>query len=339
MLRLKARHNYGIVNPMTEIKAKLYLFIIVGGLLYAFLDRAIKKYRRINRRVHLPGSSVLLTYYTEGSELFPVKNGRIGDFHYQAIATFPRPNELNSPGLIYQVTLPFSSSLHLLGIPKKTPVTQLNPTGELMEKVELEGDYPNYFTLYAEKNMQTDSRYALDPKAMVFTIDFCQSHSWEIVDNQLYFVQTTANAPEDPTSMFEDINAFISQIQPAVTRPVSETKLQQLTPHGKELRLDLQCPVCQKTLHNKFDYLACETGDGVLLKGSALLKLHAGELQIPYTVLQRQHARQDTVICPGCTNSMQQVAYNGSKIIIDACNVCGYRWLDAAEVTAATIAP
>ncbi|MCW1907712.1 MAG: zf-TFIIB domain-containing protein [Candidatus Saccharibacteria bacterium] len=327
---------------MIELIRYLDMFpwlVIIFAVVYAVLEGPIKKYRHLNRRVHMPGSSVLLAYYTYGSELFPVKSGRIGDFYYQAIGTFSRPNELNYPALIYQVTLPFSSTLHLLGIPKMTPVAQLNPAGSIMEKVELEGDYPNYFTLFAENGMQTDSRYAMDPKAMVFTIDFCQSHSWEIVDNQLYFVQATANAPDDPTTMFEDLEEFVSQIRPAVTRPVSPAKLQQLTPLGKELRQDLKCPICHNQLHNKFDYLLCQTGDGVLLKGSALLRLHAGELFIPYTVLQREHKRPDMVICPACDSEMQHVTYNGSKIIIDACNTCGYRWLDAAEVTSETIVP
>lgn len=311
--------------------------LVIGACSYIVIDRLVMKHRRLNRKVRLPGTSVLLTYYTHGAELMTAKSGMLNGFHYLAIATFPEPNDINRPSLIYQVTLPFSSSLHLVGIPKQTPVAQLNPAGTLMEEVVLEGDYPNYFTLYAEKNMQTDSRYALDPKAMVFTIDFCQSHSWEIVDNQLYFVQATANAPDDPTTMFEDLDDFVTQIRPAISRPIPAAKLKQVTPHGKEFRQDLACPVCASTLENKFDYLSCSDGDGVLLQGSALLKLHAGELTIPYKVLKKQHDRTTGINCPGCSSTMQEVAYNGSKIIIDACNVCGYRWLDASEVTSSSI--
>lgn len=296
-------------------------------LLIVTTGAAVEGYRRRHRKVTLKGTSVLLSYYAAG-DLIPIKNGMLGNLHYTAIIG-------HSGSLIIQVVLPFSTQLHLVGIPKRKEVTQLYPAGEnsILEKVDLEGDYNNYFTLYAEKGMQMDSRYALDPKAMVFTIDFCQSHNWEIVDNQLYFVQVGKNADNDPTSMTKDVEAFVTQIQPAIGKPLSDEALLDVSPYNKEYRQNLNCPICKTTLKNSGDYLSCINADGVLIKGGALSKLHSGTLKIPNAVIKKHRSPIEQIKCPSCGNAMEITKYNGGNTTIDSCLHCSYRWLDAGELS------
>lgn len=308
--------------------------LLIG--VWAVVGVYVVRYRRRHRSIQIEGTSVLIEYYTDGVELIPLRKGVFGDMHFAAIAATPRLADpaLGQAALLFVVELPFASSVHLLGIPKQAGAVQLDPSGRgsIMERVELEGDYDKYFSLYAEKEQQLDSRYVLDPKAMAFTIDFCQSHNWEIADSTLYFVQTSPNVAGDPTSMSQDIVAFVEQIRPAVAVPLTDQQLQQRTPYQEERRTDLLCPICKQTLSNKNDYLLCPNGDGVLLKGAALVRLQNGELKMPFQNSKPMTGRKTSIVCPSCSNAMERTSYNGSSTTIDTCNHCPYRWLDAGEL-------
>jgi hypothetical protein len=301
------------------------IFSIVGGYYI--------KYRRQHRKFSSRGSSILLAYYTDGVDVYPMKNGLFGNLHYVAFATSPTLHKGGEAALVYQVVLPFKSSVHLAGIPKKYGATQLFPAGgkSIMEKVDLEGDYNDYFTLYAEAGMQIDSRYVMDPKAMVFTIDFCQSHNWEIVGNLLYFVQATPNAPDDPTNMADDVETFINEIKPALGQSLTDRDLQNVTPYNQEYRTDLKCPICQSVLKNRDSYLLCPNGDGILIKGQFLMQLREGKLKIDGIDKAYNKKSHGLIVCPSCGNQMAETAFDGGSIIIDTCTHCPYRWLDATE--------
>lgn len=307
--------------------------VSIFGLAWLIIGPLIIRYRRRHRKVNLPGTSVLLDYYTDGVSLIPLSSGMFDDMHYSTIGSLSNPGGDSESSVIYQVLLPFSSYVHLVGVPKQAGRTQLNPAGSdsIMEPVYLEGNYRDNFTLYAEKGMQEDSRYTLDPKAMVFTIDFCQAFSWEIVDNQLYIVQSAGNKASEPVQISAIIVKFVSEIQPAIGRPLTDQEVEKLTPYNEEYRTGLKCPTCQADLVNEQDFMACPHGDGILIKGNALTRLHAGTLQIPKTLLNGTTQTQVTIACPGCGTLMEKVAYNGGKAVIDTCANCPYRWLDASD--------
>ena len=167
--------------------------------------------------------------------------------------------------------LPYASTSHLVGIPTQPEAIQLDPGrgDSLLERVTLEGNYEKYFTLFAARTMHSDTQYVLDPKAMVFTIDFCQSHSWEIVDNELYFVQSGNNAPNRPTLMANDVVRFVEEIRPAISRPLTRHQIQIRTPYKEERRNDIPCPVCSVPLKNEIYYLSCPNAHGTLVKGAS----------------------------------------------------------------------
>ncbi len=320
------------MSDETKFNIVLTVLIIVVAVVLGY----IAEYRRRNRKITNSNASVLLTYYTDGVELLGTNDNTLENgLRYSAFSTTTNPLTQES-AIIYKVILPFATTIHLLGIPKKTGATPLDPSrgNSIMERVDLEGDYNQMFNLFAEKNMQTDARYVLDPKAMVFTLDFCQSQSWEIVGNELYFVDSTniTQDENDTTTVFQDIIPFIEQIRPAIERPLSPKELLSVTPYGKDYREDLQCPLCNNILVNEEDYFHCPDNHGVLLSGGLLRKLVNGEL-VPKLKYNNPQKHTQDLHCPSCSSPMHKVAYGGGDMIIDSCSVCAYRWLDAGEYT------
>jgi Transcription factor zinc-finger len=315
------------MNPLlTSLNVLEFLFpvLLIGGSMYGI-------YRRRHRSVDTPGASVLLAFYSDGAKMHPLIEGTVDGMHYAAILA---TNHALPKGtaLLYRVELPYSSRIHLIGVPKKSVATQLDPTGSgFMERVQLEGDFNNYFSLFCEKGMQTEARYVLDPKAMAFVVDFCQAHNWEIVRNELYFLQATgAENENDKTGMFADIEGFVREIRPALEKPLSDEELRAQTPYGKDRRRNLSCPICAAIMNNTGMYFECPNDDGILASGKTLPTL-IKKLRID-DVSKDVPARAMPLTCPACQSSMKHVPYNFSAIVIDSCPNCPYRWLDAAEI-------
>ncbi len=314
----------------SSVSDNIDLFFLIGTLLVVVFGGFITQYRRKHRAITLANTPVLLAYYTENTSLIPLKTGEIDGLTYTAIAT----SSLNT--LIIRVDLDFSSRVHLLGIPKNPGVDQLDPdsAGSIMERVELEGDYDNYFQLYCENHQQTQVRYILDTAAMAFTIDFCRSHNWEILDNVLYFVQSSPNVAPDNTDMLNDLVPFIDHIKPAVAIPLSKEQLRSRSPYGEEYRQSLNCPVCQDAMSNQQSLFVCPQGDGILLNAAKLYELRNGSITPPaITNGKAPDASRGQLTCPACQNPMVKVPYNGGIFDLDTCTNCHYRWLDSPEVT------
>jgi len=164
-------------------------------------------------------------------------------------------------------------------------------------------------------------------------VDFCQSHNWEIVGNELYFAQESGTGhKDDPTSMFQDISTFIDEVRPALGKPLDEKQLKNLTPYGKDRRTDLKCPVCNKEMINNGQFFKCPGHHGALVNGSTLIKINDGELKLKQSEKEQPAKRPKIIHCPSCDNKMDQVAYQGGPIQIDSCTNCHYRWLDHGEL-------
>ncbi len=228
------------------------------------------------------------------------------------------------------VDLPFVSRVHLVGIPHSLSNNVVIMKNNHMEPVILEGDYPNYFLLYAETRQQAESRYVLDPAAMVFTVDFCQDFYWEIQDSTLYF----AGQQSMPT--FEQIDEFVRQIRPAIESPNPNlTNAAKLSYTERSYRT-LTCPFCSEKLVEGKHLLECPAGHGCLLTGKQMMQLrtlpaHAIETELTYPP-SKATPRPEHIACPYCTHTMKPATYQASSVVIDICDRCGYRWLDAGEL-------
>lgn len=314
--------------------------ILLAVVAVTFAVGVNKHYRKRVTAPTLAATPVLLSYYTDGVNIIAAEQGKIANMHYSAYLTVAdnrtMQHDAGSQSLIYRVELPFSTKSHIVGIPKRTGAVQLDPAaeGSIMQRVQLEGDYQDYFTLYSEQGSGADTQYVLDPKAMIFTIDFCQSQSWEIVGNELYFIQTSGTVDgHDTTSMEQDVAVFVSNIRPALEAPNTAVDNPNNVPYGQDRRTDLVCPICKIALTNADHYFACPDGHGFLVNGQALVAIKRKTLKLPIVPAGSSVAHK-SLTCPSCETAMVLVDFDGSQTVIDTCPNCPYRWLDGSDVIA-----
>ena len=291
--------------------------------------RALSK--KIHRKNVARGSSVLLATY--GSPyMTETHRGQSGKLYYSVVASLgdiANPTAANS-GVIYRVDLPFATKVHLVCIPKQD--TQIDMTRTYLEPVTLEGDFPQYVALYAESGQQANARYVLDPKAMQFILDFCMTHSWEILGDQLILLHTDSSHDQDIEAVMATINGFLANIRPALEVPIDEGRQVARAAYGQERR-SLRCPICLTTMqYHEQRYFSCPKGHGVLAYGSAVAAIRNRSLSINLplgpSVLHAQ------LKCPACLTAMTKTLYASTDVEIDSCQSCPYRWLDVGEIEA-----
>lgn len=293
-------------------------------------------YIRKHRKPVRGDSPMLLAFYTDMSvrtdtQLMHVTQGELGtNTTYDVILVSNGGAASDSiydipPTTIYRVQLPFTSRVHLLAM-STTEMAQLNPAGRgsLMEPVVLEGDFPNNFSLFALKGQGTQSRYVLDPAAMVYVMDVCKRMSWELIDDELYFV--THSAQITP----EMINGFVREIRPKVEIPAGEEQAHILPQYRNMRPDDLKCPICNDNMTKMPHSYECAQGHGRLISGEFLIAISKGEMELPPPDHPAQRAH-GVLRCPFCKHDMAQVEYQG-RVPIDSCTHCPYRWLDASEL-------
>lgn len=225
----------------------------------------------------------------------------------------------------YAVYLPFQTSAHLVGLPKGQNMIKIRPSHSGMEEIILEGDYPKYFQLFADRGQQTESRYVLDPKAMVFTIDFCAGTYWEIVDNTLFFTS------ERTLPSFTVVDRFVKEIRPAleVEAPKDHSRIS----YGHMNITDFHCPVCDALLVDGESWMECPNSHGFLITGHQMRSLRS-KITYPTAGVAYDDKRTDTLKCPYCARPMISSRYQFTDITIDRCSRCIYRWIDKPEAAA-----
>ena len=274
------------------------------------------------RRPLLSNSSVLLTYFTQNAELFPGRHNLLANgAGHITFVSHERVGLLKASSAVIDVAyLPFSTDMRLLAVPTTAP-EQINPTlgNSGMETVVLEGDFPSYFSLYANKGQGVQARYILDPATMAYVVDFCGKHYWELVNNELIFVTEKGMTKEEMVKFIEQIRPAIEipadMVDPDVRREYKPAFLQQVT-----------CPICSSTLQYEQHGFRCTNGHGSLVTGGSLMKLarsSKGYTDVDFDT--------DSIIsCPQCGQQMVKLDYN-LAYTIDSCVNCPYRWLDAGE--------
>lgn len=165
----------------------------------------------------------------------------------------------------------------------------------------------------------------MDPKAMVFTMDFCAQFDWEIVDDSLYF------RSESELPGFAIVDQFVEEIRPAVEVPSDRLVNANKRSYTDTLGLTLLCPICQQPLKNGKAWLACPQGHGCLVTGKQLLDMSNQQEPVPFDITAST-PHQD-LTCPYCSHPMNPTRYQLSKVVIDVCSNCRFRWLDAEEPT------
>ena len=266
--------------------------------------------------LELVNKTILLDYVTEKGANYVAGGLTPAGLNYSYLTG--SIDDQNRSNIIYAVDLPLTVDLHLLCIPiNYSGLSGVDLSGLItnLEPVTLEGDYSNYFMLYANAAEQSASRYVLDPAAMAYQLDFCTNYVWEIVNNGLYFV-SDHSLPDSSI-----IDHFIQELLPEVPRkdsPAPESKNQQIVQQQEELgpiQSNLACPICTQYLVNSQtgDWLVCPDWHGYLITGSQLLKVRNKQnenLMLQFSSLlgrtpkiitpKALEAAHRTIDCPNC---------------------------------------
>lgn len=311
---------------MTSILAYLPYAVVAAVIIVRLLPKSIRqKINPFRRRSPRP-TQVLLT--TIGIGVINQQTG-ITPQGYPYMYFIGLQSLFSAEATIgmYTVELPFSSGAHIVGIPKNPSEHIELPELNQLDPLVLEGDYPNYFDAYTTKDGQTQARYVLDPKAMIFTVDFCKQYHWEIVDDTLYFI-SGATLPD-----FAIVDTFVKEIRPAIELPAGRTKNAHKLPtafmHGRVLK----CPQCDEKLFVGDSWMECPNKHGALVTAKQMLKARDTNRNID-TLSKLKSTAKEAIHCPYCTHKMTQSRYQMTDIIIDVCPKCPHRWIDSNEISA-----
>lgn len=165
--------------------------------------------------------------------------------------------------ILIKFDLPVKSQVHIAGFSLQDSVFK-NLLGNtninyIMTNVVLEGDFPDYFKIYCQKDKEVEVREVLDPSTMEYLVDFCNQLNWELFENNLYFVQSGTNrtVSDNNAGVLKGSEDFITKILPTLTRmqayspsntpPESNTPNTPSTPNQPSLPTDTSNKVNQSS--------------------------------------------------------------------------------------------
>ena len=138
--------------------------------------------------------------------------------------------------ILIKIDLPVKSQVHVAGFSLQDS-TFKNLLGNtniyyIMSSVVLEGDFPDYFKIYCQKEREVEVREVLDPSTMEYLVDFCNQLNWELFENNLYFVQSGINKSlsDNNSGALKGAEDFVIKILPTLTRMQETTTPTPSTP-------------------------------------------------------------------------------------------------------------
>lgn len=190
--------KYNYFNPLG------WLILIIVMAIYLI-------YRRIRRTVAVRSEDGPLLSSTEmlnSSGLQSVHKGVARSLNYDLMA--------NEAGIVMVfVDLGRKTDLHLLAIGDKSNINSLVTeaiSNKWLKPVRLEGDFPDYFSLYASPNKELEVLELFDPTTMAGFIDFCRDYDFEIFNDELFISQSKNKDTGDSNdTLITTIEAFLQK--------------------------------------------------------------------------------------------------------------------------------
>lgn len=324
-------------NPLqAEMNQALAVFMvaILAGLVLAVVWAARRKpnYYNIKRKLKVAheDTPVLLGIASRHGDLVLLRDGYTPmENRYAYIMGLGIIYSHTPVYGLYSIELPFVAATHLLGMSKHDGLpVKVKTDKSALEPVALEGNYADYFSLYVDKNEQMEARYILDPKAMVFTMDFCSKYNWEIVGSTLFFLS------DNEVPSYELVDQFIKEIRPAIDTGAKPVRHSHDLPYVTIQPLHMDCPICSVRMQPAESWLACVKQHGILVTGRQLIRLRsAANPKLLTTALKTKDQITGRVLtCPYCKSPMKETAYQNTNIGVDVCTSCRHRWLDYKEL-------
>lgn len=120
----------------------------------------------------------------------------------------------NGRNMIF-VELGRNTKLHVVAIGDKSQIASrlhMLSSGKTLTKVDLEGDFPKYFSMYCTPEYEIELLHLFDPSDMAYFVDFCRAYDFEIYHDALYVAKAATSRDEnDTTNMFEDVATFLER--------------------------------------------------------------------------------------------------------------------------------
>lgn len=172
--------------------------------------------------------SLIISMYAYGAMLMPVTKGVLGEYPYYLMVS---QNQTELPGdeqpllvgsVVMTLELPFASPAHIAGFGLQDQSFKQalgnSSVDNSLKKVELEGDFPDYFRIYCEPDKEIELREVLNPSTMAFLVDFCKRMQWEIVGKSLYFAQSSKPTSPGSETVVGDATEFVQKILPEIQK-------------------------------------------------------------------------------------------------------------------------
>lgn len=317
----------------------IILLVIFAGIIGVFaLKRNVGRLFNKSKLQDNQSYAAILSFYSAGHLLALADRGTINGMKYSTYVTIFESYTANqfadAMAVIHVLDLPFNTDSHLIGLSKQHKIDRIKfgnfVKASGMEPVVLEGDFRDYFDLYAAKGQQIEVREVLAPDAMAFVVDYCKTHFWEINRSELYIV--ASDKDKEGGNIYTEAQEFVKEIKPALRpgdpgAPVVHHEI----PYGEYDGPPLNCPICKKQMTSNNIWFTCPDGHGILVSGRELAGLRNQTVHIDSDASKA--TSHGLLTCPNCHNKMEEVDYDDNKITIDSCTNCPYRWLDTNEIS------
>lgn len=145
--------------------------------------------------------------------LTSMDRGSMEGFSYNLIAA-------GSGRVIVLVDLAHNTGLHVVAIGAKSGLSgRLTAAGSRLAKVDLEGNYPNDFSMYTTSGTEQELLQLFDPADMAYFADFCRAYDVELYHESLYFSQAaSSDDTSDTTPLTKDVQQFLHRNQQLLRR-------------------------------------------------------------------------------------------------------------------------
>jgi hypothetical protein len=131
--------------------------------------------------------------------------GSLAGFSYNLLT-----NETGRVMLLVQ--LGHNSFSHIIAYGDKSRLSQATKAeldNRWVEPAVLEGDFPDYFHMFCNPELQVGLRQVFTPDVMA---DFCRSYDFEMFEESLYFSKAEdATDRDDSTSLVSDVTRFLTK--------------------------------------------------------------------------------------------------------------------------------
>ncbi len=125
------------------------------------------------------------------------------------------------------VALHKNTHLHIVAVGDKTDIQSKLSSPQLkkhLTKIDLEGDFPSYFSMYSTPGREQELLELFNPADMAYFVDFCRAYDFELYHDSIYISQSQdAVDPDDHTVLIKDVEAFLKHNHELLSRVESSS--------------------------------------------------------------------------------------------------------------------